>query len=81
MDIFLKLLIGFAVFFVGVILNVWIMHKFEGRKAEGFLPMLSFILICAGLVILVVMANVIPVNIEETGAGAPPAAAGFGNWR
>lgn len=62
MQIFIKLLIGFAVFFTGVVLNVSIMRKTQG-KAEGFLPMFSFLIICAGLVILVYMASSIQVNL------------------
>lgn len=56
MEIGIKLLIGFAVFFTGVALNVSIMRRVEG-KATGFLPIFSFLIICAGLVILVLMAG------------------------
>jgi hypothetical protein len=62
MEIFIKLLIGFAVFFIGVVLNVSIMRKVEG-KAKGFLPIGSFLIICAGLVILVLMAGSIKISL------------------
>jgi hypothetical protein len=62
MEIFIKLLIGFAVFFIGVVLNVSIMRKVEG-KAKGFLPIASFLIICAGLVILVLMAGSIKISL------------------
>lgn len=81
MEIVVKLLIGFVVFFVGVVLNVTIMKKFEGRQAEGFLPMLSFILICAGLVMLVVMASSVQVDISGGVQGSPPPVVGYGSWR
>ena len=62
MEIFTKLLIGFAVFFTGVVLNVRIMRKTSGQ-AKGFLPIAYFLIICAGLVILVAMASSIRVNV------------------
>jgi len=62
MEIFIKLLIGFTIFFTGVVLNVRIMRKTSGQ-AKGFLPLASFIIICAGLVILVAMASSIKVNL------------------
>lgn len=62
MDIFIRLLIGFAVFFIGVVLNVSIMRKGAG-KAKGFLPIASFLIICAGLVILVLMAGSIKTSL------------------
>ncbi|MDD5557107.1 MAG: hypothetical protein PHN82_07645 [bacterium] len=62
MEIIVKLFIGFAIFFTGVVLNVRIMRR-TGGKAEGFMPMLSFIIICAGLVALVVMASTIQVSL------------------
>jgi hypothetical protein len=60
MDIFIKLLIGFAIFFTGVMLNVSIMRKTQG-KPEGFLPYFSFVIICAGLVTLIAMASSITI--------------------
>ncbi|MCX6356952.1 MAG: hypothetical protein NT045_03600 [Candidatus Aureabacteria bacterium] len=62
MAIAVKLLIGFAIFFTGVVLNVSIMRRTEG-KAKGIMPMLSFIIICAGLVVLVWMASTIRVTL------------------
>jgi len=62
MEIFIKLLIGFAIFFTGVTLNVSIMRKAEG-KAKGFMPALSFIVICAGLVVLVWVASSIKIAL------------------
>jgi hypothetical protein len=62
MEIFIRLLIGFAVFFIGVVFNVSIMRKVEG-KAKGFLPIFSFLIICAGLVILVLMASSIKTSL------------------
>jgi hypothetical protein len=62
MEVFIKLFIGFAIFFTGVVLNVRIMRKTSGQ-AKGFLPLASFIIICAGLVILVAMASSIKVNL------------------
>ena len=52
MEIFLKLLIGFAIFFTGVVLNVSIMRK-TGGKATGLMPLVSFVIICAGMAALV----------------------------
>ncbi len=62
MEIFIKLLIGFAIFFTGVVLNVSIMRKTAG-KPEGFMPYFSFVIICAGLVILIAMAGSIDVAL------------------
>jgi len=60
MEIFIKLLIGFAIFFTGVVLNVSIMRK-TGGKATGFMPIFSFLIICAGLAALVWLASTIKV--------------------
>jgi vacuolar-type H+-ATPase subunit I/STV1 len=62
MEIFIKLFIGFAIFFTGVVFNVSVMSKTDGR-AKGFLPLASFLIICAGLVVLVAMASSISVNV------------------
>lgn len=62
MEIFVKLLIGFAIFFTGVVLNVSIMRK-TGGKAKGFMPLFSFLIICAGLAALIWMAGTIPVAV------------------
>jgi len=62
MEIFTRLLIGFAIFFTGVTLNVSIMRKKEG-KAKGIMPALSFVVICAGLTVLVWMASVINITV------------------
>jgi hypothetical protein len=62
MEIFLKLLIGFAIFFIGVVLNVSIMRK-TGGKATGLMPLFSFVIICAGLVALVWLASTIKVAV------------------
>ena len=61
MEILLKLLIGFALFFTGVVLNVSIMRK-TGGKATGFMPLFSFLIICAGLAALVWFASTIRVS-------------------
>lgn len=82
MGIFIKLLIGFIVFFGGVIFNVSIMNKFEGRKIVGIMPMLSFIVIIAGLVILVYMSTTIPVDVTKGKKGsAAMHPIGLGAWR
>jgi hypothetical protein len=60
MEIFVKLLIGFAIFFTGVVLNVSIMRK-TGGKATGFMPIFSFLIILAGLAALVWLASTIKV--------------------
>lgn len=62
MEILVKLLIGFAIFFIGVALNVSIMRK-TGGKATGFMPLFSFIIICAGLFALVWLAGTIRVSV------------------
>lgn len=62
MEIFVKLLAGFVIFFTGVVLNVSIMRKTEG-KARGFMPALSFVVICLGLVVLVWVASTIRVAV------------------
>lgn len=63
MEIFIKLFIGFAIFFTGVVFNVSIMRKKEGQS-KGFLPLASFLIICAGLIILVAMASSIKINLN-----------------
>lgn len=60
MEILVKLFIGFAIFFTGVVLNVSIMRK-TGGKATGFMPLFSFLIICAGLATLVWFASSISV--------------------
>ena len=60
MEIFIKLLVGFAIFFTGVVLNVSIMRK-TGGKATGFMPIFSFLIILAGLAALVWLASTIKV--------------------
>ncbi|MEI6632244.1 MAG: hypothetical protein WCP22_00335 [Chlamydiota bacterium] len=62
MEIFIKLLIGFAIFFTGTVLNVSIMRK-TGGKATGFMPIFSFLIICAGLAALVWLASTIKVAV------------------
>jgi hypothetical protein len=56
MEVAIKLLIGFAIFFTGVVFNVSIMKKVEG-KPKGFLPLPPFIVICAGLLFLLIVVT------------------------
>ena len=67
MDIIIKLLIGFAVFFAGVIFNVKIMSS---ENPSTLMARLSMVAISAGLIVLVVMAN--SIDIGKLKAKAAP---------
>ncbi len=54
LDIIIKLLIGFTIFFAGVIFNVKIMSS---KNPSPLMAKLSLVFICVGLIVLVTMAN------------------------
>ena len=67
LQIIIKLLIGFAIFFAGVVFNVRIMSS---RNPSPLMARLSLVVISAGLIVLVIMANSIRLGPLEQ--KAPP---------
>lgn len=67
LQIIIKLLIGFAIFFGGVVFNVRIMSR---KNPSPLMARLSMAVISAGLIVLVIMANSIDLGTLEQ--KAPP---------
>ncbi len=71
LQIIIKLVIGFAVFFGGVLFNVKIMSD---KNPSPLMARLSLVVISAGLIVLVIMANSIDLGtLEQKAAPDEPA--------
>ena len=67
LQIIIKLLIGFAIFFGGVVFNVKIMSS---KNPSPLMTKLSLVAISAGLIVLVLMAN--SIDLGTLKQKAPP---------